>query len=267
MKMYVSLFRIRLINGMQYRMVALGEIAMRLVWAMMEILVFLAIYRTGNAGLPMDFSQTVSYIWLQQGIRSLFLVVFQDGEIYSTIEKGSIAYELVRPANLYGRWFCQSAANRLAYTLLNGVPSLFLAMLFPQPYRMKRPTDAGVYLLFLISLLSALLVVVAFAMLMYISLFYTLAQRGVRLIVTAVSTFLSGGVIPLAFFPEKVLKAVKLLPFASMQDTPLRIYNGSLAGAEAVKGIALQIFWIAALVGIGQIFMSRALKKVVVQGG
>lgn len=157
MKMYISLFRIRLINGMQYRTVALGEILMRLVWAMMEIQAFQAIYRTGGAGLPMDFPQTVSYIWLQQGIRSLFLVVFQDEEIYSTIENGAIAYELVRPASLYDRWFFQSAANRLAFTLLNGMPSLFLAMLFPKPYRLEALPDTGTYLLFVVSLCLALL--------------------------------------------------------------------------------------------------------------
>lgn len=267
MKMYISLFRIRLINGMQYRTVALGEILMRLVWAMMEILAFQAIYRTGGAGLPMDFPQTVSYIWLQQGIRSLFLVVFQDEEIYSTIENGAIAYELVRPASLYDRWFFQSAANRLAFTLLNGMLSLFLAMLFPKPYRLEALPDTGTYLLFVVSLCLALFVVVAFAMLMYISLFYTLAQRGVRLIVTALTTFLSGGVIPLAFFPERILRIVKLLPFAAMQDTPLRIYNGSLTGMGAVREIALQLFWSAMLAGIGHVFMNCALKKVVVQGG
>lgn len=267
MKMYISIFRIRLINGLQYRAAALGEILIRPVWAMMEILAFLAIYRTSNTALPLDFSQTVSYIWLQEGIRTLFLVVFQDGEIYSTIEKGSIAYELVRPASLYNRWFCQSASNRLAFTLLNGVPALFLALLFPRPYRLGLPPDTGAFLLFLLSLLLALGVVVAVAMLMYISLFYTLAQRGVRLVVTAFTTFLSGGVIPLAFFPERFSKTVKLLPFASMQDTPLGIYNGSLTGVDAIQGIALQLFWIVVLVGIGHLYMNHALKKVIVQGG
>lgn len=197
----------------------------------------------------------------------LFSVVFSDGEIYSAIGSGSIAYELVRPMDLYGRWFCQSAANRVAFTILNCLPGLFLAFIMPEPYRMSLPLDIGQFLLFLLSAVLALCVVVAFAMLMYISLFYILSQRGIRIIVTALTTFLSGGVIPLPFFPAPYLAIVELLPFAAMQNMPLRIYSGNITGVDALKGIAFQLFWLAALFLIGQFTMRNALKKVIVQGG
>jgi ABC-2 type transport system permease protein len=102
---------------------------------------------------------------------------------------------------------------------------------------------------------------------MYISLFYMLSQRGIKIIVTALTTFLSGGVIPLPFFPAPVLAVVELLPFAAMQNMPLLIYSGNIAGVDALKGIAFQLFWLAALFLIGQLTMRRALKKVIVQGG
>lgn len=267
MKKYISVFRVRFINRLQYRSVVLGEIIARLAWGIMSILAFTAFYRSDPSAFPMELSQTVSYIWMQQILIVLFSVVFSDDDIYSTIERGSIAYELVRPVSLYGRWFCQSAANRISFTLLNCVPALLLAFLIPEPYRMSLPPDAGIFILFLLSAALAFAVVVSFAMLMYISLFYTLSQRGVRIIVTAITGFLSGGVIPLPFFPAPVLSVVRLLPFAAMQNMPLRIYSGNIAGTGALKGIAFQIFWLVALVLIGHIFMRRALKRVVVQGG
>jgi ABC-2 type transport system permease protein len=267
MKMYMSVFRIRLINSMQYRAVAFGGIITNFVWGIMQILSFAAIYHSGNTTLPMEFSQIASYIWMQQTLMVLFSVVFADGEIYSAIGSGSIAYELVRPIDLYGRWFCQSAANRVSVTILNCLPVLFVAFIMPQQYRMSLPLDVGQFLLFLISTVLALCVVVAFAMLMYISLFYTLSQRGIKIIVTALTTFLSGGVIPLPFFPAPVLAVVKLLPFAAMQNMPLLIYNGNIVGADAVKGIVFQGFWLVALFLIGQLTMRHALKKVIVQGG
>lgn len=267
MRMYLSVFRIRFINNLQYRAVLLGEIAARFAWGIMEILAFSAFYRASPAAFPMAFSQTVSYLWMQEILIVLFAVVFQDGDIYSSLESGSIAYELIRPMNLYGRWFCQSAANRISFTLLNCAPALLIALIMPEPYRMSLPPDTGVLLLFLLSAALALGVVVAFAMLMYISLFYTLSQRGIRIIVTALTSFLSGGVIPLPFFPAPVLAVVKWLPFAAMQNMPLRIYSGSIAGADAWEGIAFQIFWLATLLFTGQAAMRRALKKVIVQGG
>ncbi len=267
MNMYLSVFRIRFINSLQYRAVVLGEVMARFAWGIMEILAFSAFYRANPAAFPMTFSQTVSYLWMQEVLLVLFAVVFQDGDIYSALESGDIAYELVRPMSLYGRWFCKSAANRLSFTLLSGVPALLVAFLAPAPYGMSLPPDAGMFLLFLLSAVLALGVVVAFAMLMYISLFYTLSQRGVRIIVTAVTGFLSGAVIPLPFFPAPVLAVVKWLPFAAMQNMPLRIYSGSIAGAQAYFGIAFQAFWLAALVLFGRAAMGRALKKVIVQGG
>jgi ABC-2 type transport system permease protein len=267
MKMYLSVFRIRFINNLQYRAVMLGAIITRFAWGFMEILAYSMLYSTGNAAFPMELSQTVSYIWMQQTLIVLFSVVFSDGEIYSAIGSGSIAYELVRPMDLYGRWFCQSAANRVAFTILNCLPVLLVALIIPEPYRMSLPLDAEQFFLFLLSMVLALCVVVAIAMLMYISLFYTLSQRGVRIIVTALTTFLSGGVIPLPFFPAPVLAVVRLLPFAAMQNMPLLIYSGNIVGVDAVKGIIFQLFWLAALFLIGQLTMRGALKKVIVQGG
>jgi ABC-2 type transport system permease protein len=52
-----------------------------------------------------------------------------------------------------------------------------------------------------------------------------------------------------------------------MQNMPLLIFSGNLAGTDALKGIAFQLFWFAALFLIGKYTMSRSLKKVIVQGG
>ena len=57
------------------------------------------------------------------------------------------------------------------------------------------------------------------------------------------------------------------LPFASMQNTPYLVYTGQLQGAQILRAMALQLFWLGALVCLGYALMRRALKKVVVQGG
>ncbi len=267
MKMYLSMFRIRFINSLQYRTVVLGAIITRFAWGFLEILAYLMLYRTSSTAFSMELSQTVSYIWLQQTLIVLFSVVFSDEEITSSIGNGTIAYELVRPVDLYGRWFCQSAANRLAFTILNCLPALLISLMMPKPYRLSLPQSVIQFFLFILSTLLALGVVVAFAMLMYISLFYMMSQRGIKIIVTAFTTFLSGGIIPLPFFPEEVLAVVKLLPFAAMQNMPLLIFSGNIVGVDALKGIAFQIFWLTVLIAIGKHSMSYSLKKVAVQGG
>ena len=101
MKKYISVFRIRFINSLQYRAAAFGEILKSFAWAFMEILAYTALYRTAGNAFPMEFSQTVSYVWMQQILFLMYSVVFGDEEIYMAIGSGSIAYELVRPTDLY----------------------------------------------------------------------------------------------------------------------------------------------------------------------
>lgn len=266
MKKYFSLFRIRMINGLQYRSVAIGSLLTRYCWALMEILAFYALYKTGNNRFSMAFSQTVSYIWMQNVFYVLYQVNYGDNEIQGAIREGTIAYELVRPMQLYGNWFAQCTANRIAPTVVNCLPLVILAVLMPAPFRISFP-GLPQFLLFLLSTVLALLVVASLAMLMHITLFYTTTPRGIKIIVTAVTSFFSGGLIPLTFFPDAFRRVAESLPFAACQSTPLLIYNGTLQGAEALQAMGLQLFWLAALIALGSVWMRGTLKRVVVLGG
>ena len=79
--------------------------------------------------------------------------------------------------------------------------------------------------------------------------------------------FFSGGGIPLPFFPEKVRRVLELLPFASMQNVPLRVYSGSMSDAQMKSAIALQVFWLTVLVVLGRAMCRTAERRVTLQGG
>lgn len=267
MKKYQALFTIRFSSGLQYRAAALGGIATQFAWGFMELLAFLAFYKANPGAYPMEFSQTVSYIWLQQAFLALFMTWFYEQDIFETITSGAVAYELVRPIDLYNRWFCHSAANRLARAVLRCFPILLVAFIVPEPLRMSLPPDLGQFGLFMISVPLSLGVVVAFTMLVYISVFFTLSPIGVRIVAALLADFLAGGIVPLPFFPDVVRGVVEILPFAAMQNMPLRIYSGHISGAAAVRGLFLQAFWLVILVVLGKLWMKLALRRAVVQGG
>ncbi|MCL2006570.1 MAG: ABC transporter permease [Treponema sp.] len=267
MIVYLAIFRLRFTNALQYRAAALAGMATQFAWGFMEIFAFSAFYRSNPAAFPMEFSHTVSYIWMQQAFLALFMMWFWENDIIASIMEGGVAYEMVRPVDLYKRWFTQICANRLARALLRCSPILLVAFIVPQPYRMSLPPNITQLLMFLLSSMLSLSVVAAFSMLIYISLFYTLSPMGVRIIVAVLSDFLAGAILPLPFFPDNIRRVVELLPFAAMQNMPLRIYAGNIMGGDAIRGIALQLFWLLTLVLIGHISMKKALKKVIVQGG
>jgi ABC-2 type transport system permease protein len=104
-------------------------------------------------------------------------------------------------------------------------------------------------------------------MFFYIAAFYTIHSSGIRAMASSIALILSGHIIPLPFFPENILRAVELLPFASMQNIPLFIYSGYWDTQEASTRIIIQAAWIIIFYISGKLLMRKTLKKVVVQGG
>jgi len=265
MKQYRSLFRIRFINGLQYRAAALAGLSTQFAWGFMELLAFSAFYRANPAAFPMEFSHLVSYIWIQQAFLALLAPWGGTGDGAEAIISGNIAYELARPMDIYSRWFVETIANRIARAALRCVPVLLVASLLPRPFRMTLPPSLFQLSLFFPSLVLGMCVVSAYCILDHITIFYTMSRYNVIFIVAA--EFFSGAHIPIPFFPEPFRKIAELLPFAAMQNMPLRIYSGDIAGLDALRGIALQLFWLAALLLSGKLLMRHSLKRVVAQGG
>ena len=257
----------RFINGLQYRAAALAGIATQFGFGFMFISIHLAFYRTNPDAFPMEISQVVSYIWIQQAFLALFMTWFFEWDIFTTITSGSIAYDLARPMDLYGKWFCQCIASRLSRSILRCFPIIIIGFLLPHPYALVLPPDLVQMLLFLLSSIIALTVVVAFSMFVYISTVHTMSPLGVRLISAVLADFMAGSIIPLPFFPDGFRQIAELLPFAAMQNMPLRIYSGNIAGIDAIYGIVFQLCWFVILFVLGKLWMNSTLKKVIIQGG
>lgn len=264
---YLSFFRMRFIAGLQYRAAALAGVSTQFAWGILGLLMYKAFYEVKPGAFPMTFQALASYIWLQQALLALFMTWFLENEIFEAITSGGIAYELCRPVKLYHMWFVRSMANRLSKAVLRCMPILVFAAFLPAPYGISPPPDLSAGVGFLITAVLGFLVVVAFCMLVYITTFFTYSPAGVRMVAVSVVEFFAGGVVPLPFLPDGLRRVVELLPFASMQNVPLRVYSGDISGMDILAKAGLQLFWAAVLIWLGQYITAAALKRVVVQGG
>ena len=264
---YRALFRIRFTNTLQYRAAAIAGLTTQFVWGFMYILGFAAFYESNPAAFPMTFQETVTYIWLQQAFIAIFFIWFYENSIFEAIESGHVAYEIVRPMDLYSRWFTMTAANRMARAVLRCFPILIVAFIMPEPLRMVLPADFGRLVLFFMSMMLSMGVVISFSMLIYISAFFTINSMGSRIFIGVAADFLAGGYIPVPFFPDVLRVIVEFSPFGAMQNMPLLIFSGHLTGDALVRGMLLQVFWLTVLLILGRAWMGKALKRVVVQGG
>ena len=201
MKAYFSVFRMRLINVMQYRVAAVAGVATQFFWGFMFIMIYEAFYQGAVQTQPMELSQLVSYIWLQQAFLVFIVLWYRDGELFSLITNGNIAYELCRPFKLYEFWYAKLLAQRFSGALLRCFPILLIAFFMPEPYRLSLPPDLAAFGLFLVTLILGLLVLVSISMFIYISVFITMSPVGSLLMIGVAGDFLAGGIIPIPLMP------------------------------------------------------------------
>ena len=267
MKAYMSFFRIRFLGGLQYRIAALAGVATQLAWGGLYVLLYQAFYEADAAAFPMTFQEVTDYNWLRQAFLALLFVWMLDRETLESISSGAVAYEVVRPTDLYVMWFTKNVAMRMSRAVLRCVPVLLFAFLLPTPYGLSLPAGIEGFIGFLVTLLLAMGNVVAFVMLLYVASFFTMNPTGLRVLLLSLTEFLSGGLIPLPFMPPVVRKILEFSPFGAMMNMPLRAYSGNLSGLELWTGIALQVFWLLVMAGGGRLWMGRALRRLQVQGG
>lgn len=259
LRKYAAFFRLHFTMGLQYRTAAFAGIATQFVWGSMEILMFRAFYQTpDNSSFPMTLEAASAYVWMQQAFLALFMAWMMDNEIFTCIIDGNVSYELCRPIDIYSMWFSRSMASRCSKAVLRCMPILIVAAFLPKPYGLMAPVSIPAFMLFLLTLAAGLAVTVAFCMLIYISAFFTLSPEGIRMVSMSVVEFFSGAVIPLPFFPDRVRMIFELLPFGSMQNVPLRIYSGDLAGAAMGRAILVQFLWLSVLIAVGKLLNALA---------
>lgn len=264
---YYAVFKLRLLNGLQYRTAALAGMATQFFWGAIIVMVFQAFYSQTNVEPPMSLPQVISYVWLQQAFLAFVVLWFRDNELFQLITTGNIAYELCRPADIYGFWYAKLLAQRIASAALRCMPILLVALLLPQPWRLMLPPDPATFALFLLALLLGLLVLVSLSMLIYITTFITMSPTGSLLMFSVLGDFFAGLIIPIPLMPDWMQRIVSFLPFRWTVDFPFRVFSGHIPMDEALTGIGWQIGWLVVLLMIGMRGMRGALRKLVIQGG
>lgn len=267
MKPYLSLFRVRLLNGLQYRAAALGGLSTQFFWGIMLVFIYAAFYSGAGESGGLSYKDLVTFIWLQQAFLSLVFLYDWDSELLDMITTGGISYELCRPINLYQVWYTKLLSKRVARASLRSIPVLVFALILPYPYNLSLPASPISFCLFLVTLSLGLFLLVAISMLIFISIFKTMSPAGSIGIFGIIGEFFSGMTIPIPLMPQWLQRICMILPFRYTSDLPFRVYSGNIAANEAFMGIALQLIWIMVLIPTGAFIMRRVTRLSVVQGG
>jgi ABC-2 type transport system permease protein len=229
-------------------------------------MIFTAFYQSAAGAIsqhPMSLPDTIDYIWLGQALFVL-LPWTTDSDIRQMIRSGNVAYELVRPVDLYGQWFCRSLATRTAPALLRALPMMAVAIPL---LGLRPPASPESGIAFMLSVIGAALLAASITTLMSISLLWTLSGEGITRAAPILVLAFSGLIIPLPLAPNWLQPLLDFLPFRGIADAPFRLYTGHISATQAGTVLIHQLAWTAVLALIGRHVLARGIRRMVVQGG
>lgn len=266
MRSYLSYFKLRFITNLTYRSDAIAGIITQIFFGLIYIMIYLAFYESGGEE-PMNWQELVNYIWLQQAFFALIYPYEKDYELLEMIRNGNIAYELIRPQNFYFKWYIKILSKKLVAVILRFLPVIILGIILPYPYHLSFPISINNFIIFIISLILALLLITSLTLINHILTMFTLDEKGIMITYSVIAEIFMGGTIPIPFFPLWLQKIANYLPFHFIGDFPFRIYSGSISLNEGYNILLGSIIWIIIIIFIGYQISKLSLRKAVIQGG
>lgn len=266
MRGYISYFKAELKAGLQYKAAALSGLTTQFFWGIIFALVYTSFYAHTTIQ-DINLSQLMDYVWLNQAFFTLIYIGLSDDDMISSIKDGTVAYELLRPYDLYTWWYVKLIAKRYALVLLRCFPIIVFALLLPEPYGLSIPFSIGAFLIFLFSLLLGTLLCTTINMIVSSLAFFTNENRGISCIIYTLADLFEGTQIPLPLLSGIFLTIASFTPFRFVEDLPFRLYSGHIDFMTGVKEIGIELIWLAIFFIIGKLILKKALTKVSIQGG
>ena len=248
-----------------YRSAYIAGLLTNAFFGALRCFVFIALYRaagTDAAVAGFTLHEAITYTWATQSLISIG-AGWVSGELALTIRSGDVVTDLMRPWSFWGYWLSRFLGERAFNFLVRGSLTYLIGVLY---FGAALP-DPATALIFVVAIALALLISFAVMFLVNLTAFWLIDITGVIMIANIALSFFSGFLVPLAFFPPWLRVIAELLPFQAITGLPVQIFLGQIQGADVLPVFALQIGWAVALNALVFLVLSRAVHKVVVQGG
>ncbi len=261
----LALAKSAFLEAAAYRVFFLFNIVGNIIYTVVVYFLWKAIYASANSSVinGMTFKQTFVYLSLAGAI-SIIINSYIEWNMSSEIKTGSITRYFTRPLDFQFQIYAKAFGNVLSSFIIIFIPCFIIAYIF---------SSGGIVLginivFFLISFILGALISITIDFLIGLIALYTESVWGISIMKESIVLILSGGVIPLAFFPDTLRHIVEFLPFQAIYNLPLQILiNKSYTIVEYGQSLLIQLFWVVVLIGFSRICYKQAVKVIVINGG
>lgn len=264
LKIYREFIRIGFVNILAFRLRYYTGIITYLINVTVYFFIWRAVFANATGSIAgFSLSQILTYVSVGWILRSFYWNTIDQEMAYEVID-GKIAMDLIKPVSVQWMWLARAMGeSAFRLILLTAPTAIIVTLLFP----VLPPASKLNFALFLVAAIGSFFIMGA---LNFIIGTCAIPLTSILALIRAkfwLIELLSGLLIPLSFFPRSLQIISSCLPFEHIANTPLQIYLGRLSLTETLRLLAIEYFWVAALLFLGHLWWQRATRKITIHGG
>jgi viologen exporter family transport system permease protein len=263
MRVYWELAKLGFRRASAYRTAAVSGAITNTFFGFLRAYIFSALYESRADVAGYTLADILAFTFIAQSMVTLVGLIGW-WPIAESIQSGDVVSDLSRPYDYQAAWLAQEYGRALVHLLTRSVPCVAVGALF---FSIPLPTDPLVWLGAAASLVLAIAVSFGWRFSLNLTAFWLTDHRGIAGIALMIAMLLTGFMLPLGMWPDRLREVVMLLPFAAMVSIPIDVILGKLHGVDLLAALALQALWALVMLGLGRLVLIAALRKLVVQGG
>ena len=185
-------------------------------------------------------------------------------EVGKAVQSGDVAVYLLKPLH-YPIYLLASHIGHFLFELLLVVAPV--ALIVGLTYGLMPPASLFHGLAFLAFWLLSFTMLFTLATLAGLMAFWLMTVFALEWFLMSIMTLLSGGLVPLWFFPGWLAAIAGHLPFAWVSYYPAAVYLGKMDPGQTLLYFAIGALWLAVLLLALTWLWGKARHRLVVQGG
>jgi ABC-2 type transport system permease protein len=262
-RIYGGFLRVGFVNTMAYRLRYYTGIVTYFIYVSIYYFIWKAIYTHSASIEGFDFSQLLTYIAIGWIIRSFYYNNI-DQDMATQVLEGKLAMDLIKPVNTQWMYIAQALGESVFRLTMLTVPTAVVLLLV---YPVRRPAGVASFIGFLFSVVLSFFLVAGINFAVGTFAVRLKSILGLLRAKYFLLELFSGLLIPISFFPHVFQVAFAFMPFQYISYISVLLYLGKISGLGILKALAIQMFWVAAIVAIGHLFWTWSSRKITIQGG
>jgi ABC-2 type transport system permease protein len=230
--------------------------------SLLSVIVQTALWRFIFRQDPAMIQYMTAYVVISQLLQHTYWSEIP-GIMEERVRTGDFAIDLIKPVTSLLTYWSISLGRTCAHLAVRSLPSLVVFA----PVLLSVELDiVGVLTFFTTVIIGYILTSMVFTLVGYLAFVVNKIAPFHRTTIGTI-TFLSGALVPIAFFPPWLASITRLLPFHLLYSFPIRILLKDLSREEMLGNLVLLGCWTVLVLAVLVFVHRRALWRSVVQGG